>query len=178
MSQDVSGWKNFKTTMPYACCHRPPGKVHGFPVTLQVRAFGEFVDALKIVANQHHQRMTLDLMRAMTGVYDSEAERQREFCLVFMRYGFQLTPTGSAVFKCDLFIMGSVNHKVVANIELKPELGIGNKTLTSKTLDIICIKLLIQGGEKLSLNNKVCHKMGRSPNISNLNLSYKAPDPW
>lgn len=95
--------------MPYVCCHRPPGKLHGFPVTLQVRAFGEFVDALKIVANQHHQRMALDLMRAMTGVYDSEAERQTAFCLVFMYYGFQLTPTGSSAFKCDLSILGSVN---------------------------------------------------------------------
>ena len=134
--------------MPYVCCHCPPGKLHGFPVTLQVRAFGEFVDALKIVANQHHQRMALDLMRAMTGVYDSEAERQREFCSVFMCYGFQLTPTGSAAFKCDLSITGSVNHKVVANIELKPELGIGNKNPNFQNVGYYMHKALDPGWGK------------------------------
>ena len=52
----ISGWTEFTKKVRHVYCHRPR---HGFPVTLQVRAFGEFVDALKIDAELRYRKWHL-----------------------------------------------------------------------------------------------------------------------
>lgn len=120
----IKGWKTFKKKAPHVYCHRSPKPLHGFPVTLQVKAFGDFVDALKVDADLSYRRMALDLMVAMTKIYDDETQRQSKLQSIFMKYGFIVRPFSNLA--C-LSFCGSSDGKVVANIVVKNELGFDGK---------------------------------------------------
>ena len=94
----IPGWTEFTKKVRHVYCHRPR---HGFPVTLQVRAFGEFVDALKIDAELRYRKMALDLMLAMAIVYPNERKRQKKLKSIFVQNGFSFSQVGTRAFQCD-----------------------------------------------------------------------------
>lgn len=121
----IEGYTAFMRRVPHLVCNHRPG--HGFPVTLQVRAFGEFVDVLKVKADVDYRKMALQLMLSMSRVYSNEAKRQEALQDIFQQNNFSFTKVANTGYKCDLSIKNSDNDKVIANFELKAELGYDGK---------------------------------------------------
>ena len=95
---------------------------------LQVKEFGEFEDILNDSESNEYLEyapMALDLMIKMSLIYDDEG--QRKSTLVSLLQGkFQVVNQNGPGYSTDLSIKSGA--KVVANIELKNELGMGGKS--------------------------------------------------
>ena len=102
---------------------------HGLPVTLQVREFGVFEDILSCKSRDHYEftSMALELMMAMSTVYDYESGRTNAFGDILRKYKFPVAPLNSQPsFQTDL--TWKEGETVVGNYEVKNELGMGGKS--------------------------------------------------
>ena len=111
----------------HRCFSVVDAQIHGLPVVLQCKEFGEFEDILGSESDDHHEYLplALELMLKMSHIYSSESDRVKELEVLLGKNLSICHESQHRAFRTDFCIQhGGV---ILGNIEVKNELGIGGK---------------------------------------------------
>lgn len=111
----------------HRCFSEVDAQIHGLPVVLQCKEFGEFEDILGSESDDHHEYLplALEMMMKMSHIYSSESDRVKELEVLLGKNFSICHESQHRVFRTDFCIQhGGV---ILGNIEVKNELGIGGK---------------------------------------------------
>ena len=113
----------------HRCFSVVDAQMHGLPVALQCREFGEFEDILGSESTDHHKYfpLALELMLKMSRIYSSENDRVKELEVLLGKIkAFSICHESQhRTFHTDFCIRNG--DVILGNVEVKNELGIGGK---------------------------------------------------
>ena len=130
---DMTNWMYYSDQMGIRCHRPPPRNCHSLHVTLQVQAFGEFMDAMEGEIDSCYIGLALELMVDVSPVLLLESvfqekvlkHLQNAFRSDLGTYKVSSKNWSADAAKSDITVY--VNDVVLANFEIKGELSSGNK---------------------------------------------------
>ena len=130
---DTTKWIQYNDLMGVRCHRAPPQNCHSLHVTLQIQAFGEFMDALEGDVDSRYVRLAHQLMADVSPLLLFESVFQEKvlkhlnnlFQSDSMAYMVSSKNWSGGAARSDITVY--VNGVVLANFEIKGELCLGNK---------------------------------------------------
>ena len=139
---DMTNWMQYCNQMGIRCHRSPPTNCHSVHVSLQVRAFGEFMDAMEGEIDSRCIRLALELMVDVSPILFLESVFQEKVLKHFQKL-FQISGSGSYMHgfikswgaenrQSDITVY--VDDLVLANVEIKGELCYSNQEPNMQTI--------------------------------------------